>query len=331
MDNRDNFSNIIAFCGKAALVLLALMLLNGCEKTPAPQPLLIAINPWPGYEMLYLAKTRGYFKEQGLDVELKEVSSLADAQRAFLNGQVDGFASTLVESVQAHLVLGGGVQIVMIPDFSNGGDAIIARREIESLSQLKGKRLGGEMSSLGLMIAQRALDKAQLTNDDVTLVDVEQLKGFDALETAEIDAMITYPPFSVQLLENGKYHTLFTSREIPGEVIDTVSIRQSVLERDPQLVSKLLATWQQVSMYVQSNPDQAYATMAEREQLALEEFKVIFEQDVKVLSAAEMRDTLLNHAALEKSAASLCQLMTGLIHYKHNCDNISGVIYRGEL
>lgn len=318
-------------CALGKLTLLAVLWLSGCGQSSSKPPVLIAINPWPGYELLHLAKTQGYFSDEGLNVELKEVSSLADSQRAYVGGQVDGFTSTIVEAVQAHLALNGRTRIVMVPDYSNGGDVIVAASGISTVADLKGRKVGCEVSSLGLMVIQRALQGVGLSVDDVQLVNVEQLKGLDELQAGTIDAMVTYPPYSVAMLATGDYQTIFTTREIPGEIIDVVSVSQAVLDHNPQLVSGLMRVWHRAYQYTREHPDAAYRIMAEREQLTVAEFREIFEQDLEVFSRQQMEEKLRDTEALGKSVAEVCRLMTGLIHYQNSCESIDQLIYRGPL
>ena len=134
-----------------ALCVCVLALLTACAKKE-PRPITIAINPWPGYELLYLAEKKQFFEKVGANIKLYQLGSLSDAQRAYLNGQVDGLTSTLIEAVQAQVLGGQALKIIMVPDYSNGGDVIVSNKSASSISDLKGKTIGCEVSSLGIYI-----------------------------------------------------------------------------------------------------------------------------------------------------------------------------------
>jgi ABC-type nitrate/sulfonate/bicarbonate transport system substrate-binding protein len=56
----------------------------------------VGINPAPGYELIFLAEEKGFFRDEGLAVRLVEFMCLADCRRAFERGQVDVIGSSAV-------------------------------------------------------------------------------------------------------------------------------------------------------------------------------------------------------------------------------------------
>lgn len=56
----------------------------------------VGINPAPGYELIFLAEEKGFFRDEGLAVRLVEFTCLADCRRAFERGQVDVIGSSVV-------------------------------------------------------------------------------------------------------------------------------------------------------------------------------------------------------------------------------------------
>ena len=118
---RKWFAALSAIGAAASLCLTA-----GCSKSDSG-PLRIGINAWPGYEFLYLAQERGLYAAEGVQVKLVEFSSLADARRAYKKGQLDGFATTLVEVIQARAESDQTPEVVLAVDYSEGADMIIAK------------------------------------------------------------------------------------------------------------------------------------------------------------------------------------------------------------
>ena len=260
---------------KQGLIALCLVIgLLSCSPS-APAPVTIAINPWPGYALLYLAQQQDFFEQTGANIKLLQFSSLADAQRAYLNGEVDGLASTLVEAVQSQVLGRNPLKIVMVPDYSNGGDVVIASRSIASIKELKGKTIGCEVTSLGIYLLQRALVKSGLTLSDVRVVNVEQADGYSALSRGRIDALVTYPPVSVQMLKNDNYHMIFSSADIPTEIIDVVSLSEQALKNNPQIVKQLHQAWDLAIDYYHQNPSQAAAIMVESLKVSADDFLIL--------------------------------------------------------
>ena len=289
----------------------------------------IAINPWPGYEFLYLAEKKGYFEIAGANITLVQMGSLADAQRAYISGQVDGMASTIIEAVQAQPLGGKPLKIVMVPDYSNGGDSIISSNKITSFHELKGKRIGCEISSLGIYILQRALVKNGLTLDDVSVVNTEQLDGEQALLNGNIDAFVTYPPVALDILKHKRFKKIFSSAEIPGEIIDTISISDEVLIRNPNLVSRLHNAWQMAIDYSATNKSEAYAIMAKREGISSSQFEDAL-SDLQLQDKQRQKEILDDSGKMKAAVISVCQTLVHVDALNADCSNYPEIHYTGH-
>ncbi len=289
----------------AGVVVLGMF--SACSRQDSNDPVRIGINPWPGYEFLYLAAEKGFFMAEGLEVELLELASLADVKRTFEQGRADGMASTIIEAVQVASASNNPIALVLVPDYSNGGDIIVAREPFSSMADLKGKKVGVELGLLGTYILSRATETAGLSLDDVVEINVEQLSAREALLSGQVDAMVTYPPFSTEILKLPGVKQIFSTREIPGEVIDAVSIRVDALENPQQWQEKFHSAWQRALDFTAENPAEAYRIMAGREGISVEEF----EDALKGISVISSQDQamILGSDALESNLESVCETL----------------------
>jgi len=310
------------------VIISSLLMLSACEKTVEPT-VKIAMNPWPGYEFLYLAEQKGFYQQVGLNVKLLQLVSLADAQRAYTNNQVDGMASTLIEAVQAQPLGGKPLKIVLVPDYSNGGDVIVANSSTADLTQLKGKVVGAEISSLGIFVLERALNKVGLGLSDVTLLNVEQVQGEQAMLDGRIDAFVSYPPVSLSILKHQQFHKVFGSDQIPKEIIDTVSLSQDIIRRVPGVVEKLRKAWQLSIEFVQANKEEAYQLMAMREGISTVEFEETL-ADLIVLSESEQRALFESPDFLRQSVQSVCETLVYVKTLEVDCSAYPDIVYQPE-
>ena len=315
---------IHSFC----LFVLSL-LLSGCMETPQTS-IKIAINPWPGYEFLYLAEQKGYFEEEGANIDIIQLESLADAQRAYTSNRVDGLASTLIEAVQAEHLGGKPLSVVLIADYSNGGDVVVAGTEYTDIASLKGKTVGCEVSSLGLFVLQRALNNAGMTLDDVTIINTEQSEGLSSLSEGKIDAFVTYPPSSIEILKHEQYQKIFDSSEIPFEIVDTLSISNSVLEQKPQLPAKIHRAWQKALDFTQANPEEAYNLMAKREGISAAEFQDVL-SDLVVLSYEDQQPLFEKQQQFENSVQAVCEALVHAGALQIDCQQQKPLLWQGGI
>lgn len=310
------------------MVVLLCVFLSSCGKYESV-PVRIAINPWPGYEFLYLADRKGIFEEVGLDIELVELASLADVQRTYVQGRVDGMASTMIEVVHAVGEAQEPLTIVLLPDYSNGGDVVVSRTDITHLSDLEGKVISAELGSLGMFMLYLGLEKVDLRLSDVKLDNSEQLEIQSLLESRTIDAAVSYPPFSTQILRDPNYHVIFDSSEIPEQVIDVVSVKSSVVERDPEWVKRFHQAWGKALAFAKTNPQEAYQIMAEREGISVAEFEDAL-SGLSLVGESRQRAALSEGGLLE-NAQAVCLVLSSNQPLNFECSDVEQKIRVPEL
>ncbi len=295
---------------KRVFLLLSLLVVAACDDG-GREPVRIGINPWPGYEFLFLAREKGFFEREGVAVDLVELESLGDVRRAYERGRVDGMATTMIEVIQTFARSEHEPRVVLAADFSDGADVIIARDDVDGPGGLKGRKVAAEPASLGMFVLARALDQAGLSLDDVTVVPMGQSHMMNAFAKKEIDAAVTYPPFSVGLSKVEDAKTIFDTSAIPGEVVDVVSLDRAMIEARPDAVAALVRAWDAAVAFARANPIEANAIMAKRIGVTVEEFAESLE-GIRVLSVAEQAKYMRPGGAVDKSAKHVEALLLGI-------------------
>jgi len=271
----QNFSgkrNTITFLLIAATLLL-LVYISSNPNVSKQETIRIGISPWPGYEYLFVAKKKGFFKQTGLDIELVELSSLSEVRRAFERGKIDGMASTLIEVLEAFKYSGKIAQPVLIIDYSNGADEILGSTKIKTIRELKGKIIGVESGSLSTYLVSRALEMNDINSSEVVIMPMELHDMPTALKTGKVDAITSYPPASVAIKKQFDLNILFDSSKIPNEILDVIAINNEVLAKNPELQKQLLQTWKLILDYTRDYSDDSYSILTERLMISGNEFK----------------------------------------------------------
>jgi NitT/TauT family transport system substrate-binding protein len=252
-------------------------------------PLRIGFNAWPGYEFLYLAQERGFFRDAGVAVTLVEFNSLADVRLAYERGQIDGLGTTVVEVLQARHNAKRNLQVINVIDYSAGADEILLR---QGRSDLRGARVGVEVGSLGIYVLVRALEKRGLTLADITAVNLGQLSMQEAFNKNEIDALVTYPPISISTKKTGNVISVFNTTEIPGEVVDVIAIDEETVNHRSGEVKLLVDAFYRAQEFARQETATAMSIMAARERISPEDFTAALTDGVKLLSRSEQADFL---------------------------------------
>ena len=310
----------------ARLVLVALMfILSGCMRETQP-PLRIGTNVWIGAEPLYLARDLAYWDREA--VQLVEYPSASEVFRAFRNQAIDGMVISLDE---LFVLAADGLQpkIVVVADVSNGADVVVGRSGMRAMQDLRGKRVAVESGALGAFVLSRALALNRMQASDVSIVHLESNEHPAEFEQGQVDGAVTFDPYRTQLLAAGA-HTLFDSSQIPGEIVDLLAVRASVLEKNPRAVQTLLTGWFKALDYLEREPTDAAARMAVREQITGEQFQ----QALKGLHIPSRADNLKMLAGTTPGlVVSGNQLMTLMVEAKllHSTLVIENLLAPGPL
>src|SRR3954464_3736313 len=146
------------------LLLFIAATLGGCMREPE-SALRIGTNVWIGSEPLYLARELGRLDPNV--VQLVEYPSAGEVLRAYRNQAIDGMVISLDELFG---LAADGLQprVILVVDVSNGADAVVGRRGMRSMRDLKGKSIAVESSALGAFVLSRALALSGMQPGDVT-------------------------------------------------------------------------------------------------------------------------------------------------------------------
>ena len=254
-------------CLQVLAWLAFLLPLAGCMRHPEAA-LRIGTNVWIGREPLYLARDLRRLEPDR--VQLVEYPSASEVLRAFRNQAIDGMVISLDELFG---LAADGLQprIILVVDVSNGADVVVGRAGMRSMHDLRGKAVAVESGALGAFVLSRALALNGMQASDVSVMHLESNEHPGAFEKGEVDGAVTFDPYRAQLLAAGAT-TLFDSTRIPGEIVDLLAVRASVLERQPGAVSSLLAGWFAAFDYMKREPVDAAQRMGIRQQTSGEQF-----------------------------------------------------------
>jgi NitT/TauT family transport system substrate-binding protein len=253
-------------------LLAALLALAGCAEAPPP-PLTVGMNAWVGFDPLVLARDRGLVNEQR--VRFVELASGTEVQRGLHNGLLDAAALTLDEAMRLSDA-GMALQVVALLDASHGSDMVVARPDLPAGAGLRGAFVAVEDSSVGTLMLQRMLQTAGLSRSDVKVVNMDANLHLAALRSGRVDAAVSYAPLSGQLVAAG-FKPVFTSREIPGEIVDVLVVRTGLLRQRPEAVDELLRAWANGLQALRADPSGAVRDLARGTDLSPEAYAEVLQ------------------------------------------------------
>ncbi len=289
---------------------------------PEPRPnLRIAINNWPGYEFLYLAHVKGFFHNNGLDTKILEYSSLNDLRRAFERGQVDIMASTMIEQIVSRDKSQRRAQALIVSDYSDGSDVVIALKGISSVKELKGKRVGFEAGTVGIVLLKLALEREGMSISDVSTINVPQDDAIlEELRSGSLDAVVSYPSVSFKILKGVPSQVIFSSKDIPAAILDIISADESFIRENPQAIESFRKAYFQALDYAKENQEESYKIMAARENISLAEFRQSLESGIVLLGKDRQSEFLRKGGIIERVAPAIVSALAATNAVQSNVD-----------
>lgn len=248
--------------------IVSLFIITCIGNIAQAETLRVGTTLWPGYEPLYLAKELKEFKE---DIRMIHYPSTSDVLRAFKNRILEAAALTLDEVVlleEANIP----VQIILVLDISEGADVIMARPEIKNMQGLIGAKVAVESTAVGAYVLSRALQVHDIGIHQIALVNVENSSHKDAYQKELADAIVTYEPVRTQLLNIGAKQ-IFSSLEIPGEVVDVLVVHDDVIQSHRDQLLDITKGWFAALKQIKDEPVDSYTFIASRMKITPREAK----------------------------------------------------------
>ena len=169
----------------------------------------LAHSTWVGYGPFYIARDKGFFKEEGVDVELVIMEDTPIKMGALMAGQIDLVAST-VDEFPIYMKPGKMLHYVLAVDNSKGGDGVVANKDIKSIADLKGKKVAFEQGSVSQFFLNALLKDAGMTEADIEPVNMAATDAGVAFAAKQVDAAVTWEPALSQGAKSEHGHMLLT-------------------------------------------------------------------------------------------------------------------------
>jgi NitT/TauT family transport system substrate-binding protein len=256
-----------------SLAFLALALVM---RPAAAAPLKVGYSDWPGWVAWQVAIDKGWLKEAGLEAEFQWFD-YSQSMDAFGAGKID---ADLVTNGDSLVMSGGGNRnvMVMLTDFSNGNDMIVGRPGIKSIKDLKGKKVAVEVGLVEHLLLLDGLQKAGMSEADVTLVNTKTNDTPQVLASGEVAAIGAWQPVSGQAMKAlPGSRPIHTSANSPGLIYDVLVVSPESFKARKAEWKKLTLVWDKVVHYINDpkTQDDAVKIMAARVGLDTAAYKAL--------------------------------------------------------
>ena len=287
-------------------LLFSILTLVGCGVNKQPVPVTMVVGSWYGFYPFYYAREKGLDLDNGIRLKILEPTNIGNLRRSYMRSQVDIVATSMLEFTNATRLSGLPLQPVLITDYSNGGDVVIATKAINSVEDLHGKRIAVPSQGIGEYFLSLVFNSQQPTQYFTQIKRPETECG-DAFAAKEIDACITYPPISTYLLAEHDVHELHSSAQHPTRIFDVVWSKPDV----PKDIQKQIqALWFKVVEMIKDNPAAYHQFVSEIASVPLEEVERSM-QGIALIDEQQHIDLLNKTDSLGTDLTTACKVANG--------------------
>jgi NitT/TauT family transport system substrate-binding protein len=253
LDHDLTFKGAIAMRPKnriAAFVILGF--LTAAAPALAADKIRVLAPTWPGYAPVFVAIDLGYFKDLGLDVEMKFEDDRPNVMAAMVRGDIEVDMRTVGEHQGRPRDANTPGIIIGTIDKSVGGDGVIADGSINSVADLKGKTVASEINIPGRLLLQLALKKAGMTLKDLKMKEILTPDTAAVFADTSVAAVASFEPAMSQALtaNAARKGKLLISSKDSEIIIDVIVARQDDLKANPKKYENFLkGIYKAVSFY----------------------------------------------------------------------------------
>jgi NitT/TauT family transport system substrate-binding protein len=257
----------------------------------AAEALKVAYSDWPGWVAWEVAIQKGWFKDAGVAVDFVWFE-YGPSMDAFSAGKVDAVCVTNGDALVTGSA-GKASTCIVINDYSNGNDMIIAAPGTADIKSLKGKKIGVELNLVDHLLLLKALEASGLAEGDVTLVNMPTSETPQGLASGGVAAIAAWQPNAGQALRQvAGSKVLFSSKNAPGLIYDGLYVARESLAARKAEWAKVAAVWPKVVAFIADPATQpeALKLMSARVMLTAEQYKPL-------LDGTHLLDLAANHTA----------------------------------
>ena len=221
--------------------------------------------PWPW------AAEHGIIKKwadkYGITIDVVQVNDYAESINQYTAGAFDALTITNMDTLAVPAVGGVDSTAVIMGDFSNGNDAVILKDK-KALADIKGQKVNLVQFSVSHYLLARALSKSGMSERDVTVVNTSDADMAAAWHTADVGSVVTWNPIVQEIEQDKAAHPVFTSAQIPGEIMDLAIVNTKTLHDNPKLAEALAGAWYETLSIMSRHDKTGEAARAEMGKLS---------------------------------------------------------------
>jgi NitT/TauT family transport system substrate-binding protein len=215
----------------------------------------ISLDEWIGWKSIIDAngglttQKDSIYDKLGLKLNISVINDGTQSSNALIKGELNGAGYTINRYSFLYSKFKDAnipVKMAYVTNSSTGGDGIIAKKGINKIEDLVGKKIGVPRFSEAQTLVEWLMSKSSLTQDQIKDIR-KNMMMFDtpddcakAFFAGQLDAAATWQPYLSQALDTTDAHILFSTKDSTNIILDGIVFREDYLKNNKENVSKFV-------------------------------------------------------------------------------------------
>jgi NitT/TauT family transport system substrate-binding protein len=196
--------------------------------------------PWPYAAEAGIVKK--WADKYGITIDVVQINDYIESINQYTAGKFDAVTVTNMDTLTIPAAGGVDSTALIIGDYSNGNDGIVLKKA-SKLDEIKGRKVNLVELSVSHYLLARGLASVKLSERDVTVVNTSDADIVSAFASADVTAAVPWNPQLSEILKMPGAKLVFSSAQIPGEILDLLVVNTAVLKDNPKFGKALVGAW----------------------------------------------------------------------------------------
>lgn len=198
----------------------------------------------------------------GIKIHVAQLNDYIESINQYTAGQFDGCTMTNMDALTIPAAGGVDSTALILGSYSEGNDGVVLKGKGKTLNDLKGMKVYLPELSVSHYLLVRGLEKAGLRERDVTVVNTSDADIVSAFATPGVQAAVAWNPQLSVIKATPDTTEVFSSSQVPGELIDMMVVNTAVLKDNPALGKALTGAWFEMMSLMKAGDSKALTEMA---------------------------------------------------------------------
>ena len=235
------------------------------------EPFNIGFDDWIGVGPFFLAADKDFF--QGVEVRFSRINDEEQRRAGLASGRLQMICETIGMFETARNTAAYDGKLVFALDESRGSDAVLTTEGINSLGDLKGRRMTGQRGSHSHHLLVAALARKGMKMTDLAFLDMPVAQASATFVSGKAEAVCTYEPHVISTLRGRPgAHVILSSTDFPGVIVDVAIAKEELISARRDDLEKIYAGWTKAVAYIREHLDESAKIIAAAIGISAEDF-----------------------------------------------------------